>query len=99
MTQKKDDNQIRRQFHVRQTRQIIAIALALFVVMLAAVLYKRPGVFGIGISQNALFGAQVVSIVAFLGFTAYNWACPSCNKSLGNDINRKVCKKCGARLQ
>lgn len=98
MMQKKDNNQILRQFHLRQTRQIIAIAITLFLVLLAAVLYKRPGVFGT-FSKSALYGMQITSIAAFLVFTTYNWTCPSCNKSLGGDINRRVCKKCGARLR
>ena len=97
-TNKKDENEILRQFHQRQTRQIIAIAITLFLVLLAAVLYKRPGVLGT-FSKSTLYGMQITSIAAFLGFTAFNWTCPSCNKSLGNNINRRICKKCGARLQ
>jgi hypothetical protein len=94
----KDNKQIQRQFHLRQSRQLIAIAIALFLVLLSAVLYKRPVVFG-EFSKATLFGAQVMSISAFLAFTALNWRCPSCGKSLGTDINRRVCKKCGARLR
>jgi hypothetical protein len=96
--EKKDNKQIQRQFYLRQSRQLIAIAIALFLVCLSAVLYKRPVVFG-EFSKAALFGAQVTSIAAFLAFTSFNWRCPSCGKSLGTDIHRRVCKKCGARLR
>ncbi len=96
--QKKDNNQILQEFHLRQSRQIIAIAITLFFVLLAAVLYKRPDVFWT-FSKSALYSMQIVTIAAFLVFTAYNWTCPSCKKGLGSDINKRVCKKCGARLQ
>lgn len=82
---------------MRQSRQIIVITIALFLVLLSAVLYKRP-LFG-GLSKGMLFGMQIAAIAAFLGFTAFNWRCPSCGKSLGSDINRRVCGKCGARLR
>jgi hypothetical protein len=95
---KKDETAIKQQFRARQNRQIVAIAAALFTVMLGAVLHKRPDLFG-AISGQTLFGLQAVSIVAFLGYTAYNWRCPSCNKYLGGNINRLNCGKCGARLQ
>jgi len=97
MIQKKDEQQIRHQFHVRQNRQIIAITIAIFLVLLAAVLYKRP-LFG-EVSKGTLFGMQIMTVAAFLWFTAANWKCPACNKGLGSDINRRVCRKCGARLQ
>ena len=86
------------EFRLRQSRQLLAIAIALFLVMLCAVLYKRPDLLG-GVSKGTLFGAQVISIAAFFGFTVVNWRCPSCGSSLGTDINRSICRKCGARLQ
>jgi len=87
-----------REFEARQSRQFIAIAAALFLVMLCAVIYKRPDIFG-EFSTTALFGAQALCIASFVGFTAQNWRCPSCGKYLGNDIIRRACKKCGARLR
>jgi ribosomal protein S27AE len=98
MTQKKDDKQIKQEFHTRQNRQFIAIAAALFCVLLCAVVYKRPDIFGT-FSKGTLFGAQALIIASYIGFTSQNWKCPSCGKRLGNDINRQVCKKCGSRLQ
>jgi len=94
----KDRKQIVRDFKSRQDRQIIAVATALFLVMLSAVIYKRPDLFG-SFSRNALFGAQAIVIGVFVGFTAVNWRCPACDKYLGSDINRSICKKCGTRLR
>jgi len=96
--QKKDDKQTRRNFEVRQSRQILAIAITLFLVLLLAVIYKRPDRFG-EFSKDTIFGLQVVLISAFIGFTALNWRCPSCKKYLGKDIHRRICKKCGTRLR
>jgi membrane protein YdbS with pleckstrin-like domain len=98
MTQKKDTQQVMREFRVRQSRQFIAIAIALFIVLLCAVIYKRPELFG-EYSKTTLFGAQAIIIVSYVVFTSWNWICPSCGKYLGADINRRICKKCRARLQ
>ena len=95
---RKDTEQIMREFALRQTRQIVAIAITMFLVLLSAVLYKRPGLFG-DFSKATLFGLQAVCIASFIGFTNYNWRCPSCEKYLGPDIHRRVCRKCGARLK
>ncbi|MGE5172888.1 MAG: hypothetical protein ACM3MD_03570 [Betaproteobacteria bacterium] len=71
MTENKGGKDIMREFEALQTRQIIAIAITLFLVLLSAVLYKRPGLFG-DFSKGTLFGAQIASIAAFIGFTAVN---------------------------
>ncbi len=96
--QKKDPATITRDFHARQTRQILAIAAALFLVLLAAVVYKRPDLFG-AFPKGLLFGIQALLIAGFIGFSAVNWRCPSCSKFLGNDVHQDVCRKCGARLR
>jgi hypothetical protein len=99
LTEKAPDQEgIRKEFRKRQTRQIAAIAAALFLVLLGAVLHKRPDLVG-AVSRQAIFSLQAIVIAAFLGFTAMNWRCPSCGKHLGGDIHRQRCRKCGARLQ
>lgn len=85
-------------FEVRRARQLLVIGVALFLVLFLAVLYKHPAVLG-EFSKNTLFGAQVIVIAAFIGFSSVNWRCPSCNKYLGHDMNRRVCRKCGSRLR
>jgi hypothetical protein len=98
MAQKKDPQQIMQEFRVRQNHQFIAIAITLFIVLLCAVIYKRPDLFG-EYSKSTLFGAQAIVIVSYIVYTFYNWICPSCGKHLGTDINRQICKKCGAKLR
>ena len=95
-TGKKDPTLITREFRARQTRQIIAIAAALFLVMLSAVLYKRPVL--VELSKSILFGGQIAVITAFLAFSAFNWRCPACGNFLGGDIHRRKCNKCRAVL-
>jgi hypothetical protein len=94
---KKDPKDIMREFRQRQTRQIIALTAAIFLVLLAAILYKRPDLLG-AISVRTLFGLQITTILSFLVYTAYNWRCPSCDRHLGSNIHRQRCEKCGARL-
>lgn len=95
---KRDTQKIKQDFTVRRTRQIIAIATAAILVLLVAALYKRPDLFGT-YSKDTLALAQVFLILAFINFTAFNWRCPSCKKHIGNNINQRVCKQCGVRLQ
>ena len=98
MADNEERDRIKQIYRTRQTRQLIANAAGLFAVVLVAVMYKRPHLFGV-FSKEALFGAQVVCIAAFLGFTTFNWRCPACNAFLSSDIFRRTCKKCGAGLQ
>jgi uncharacterized membrane protein len=93
----KVERHIKQEFGVRRERQLLAIAVALFLVLFLALLYKRP-VLG-EISKNIIFGAQVIVIATFIGFTAFNWRCPSCHKFLGNDIGMRICRKCGSTLR
>ncbi len=92
-----DRDRIKREFKARQNRQIIAIAAALFLVLLSAVVHKRVDLFG-ELPRIVLFGAQIAVIAVFLGFSAFNWRCPACRKFLGRDIHRQACGKCGTVL-
>ncbi len=96
--QKHDEKHIARDFWMRQGRQLLAIAIALFLVLFLAIAYKRQDLFG-EFSKNTLVSAQLAVITAFIGFTAFNWRCPSCNKYLGKDINKRMCRHCRARLR
>jgi hypothetical protein len=95
---KRDDREIQQEYRARQTRQIIAVTAAIFLVLLVAILYRRPDLLG-AFSRRTLFGLQITTIASFVVYTAYNWRCPSCDKHLGSNIHRQRCGKCGARLQ
>ena len=98
MMQKRDNNKIMRDFRLRQSRQFLAIAVTLVLVLFLTLLYKRSNLFG-EFSKDTIFAAQIVLIAVFIGFSAFNWRCPSCKKYLGPDINRRICKQCGTRLR
>jgi len=84
-------------FGLRRSRQHIAIAAALFLLLFLGLLFTRPNLLG-EFSKDTIISAQLAVIAAFIGFSAYNWRCPSCNKYMGSDINRVICKQCGTRL-
>ena len=96
--QKNADKHVAREFLLRQGRQLLAIAIAVFLVLLMAVLYKRHDLTGT-FSDSALVTAQLVVITAFIGFTAFNWRCPKCKKYLGPNISSRVCRHCRTRLR
>lgn len=96
--QKKENNQIMRDFRLRLNRQLLAMALTLFLLLFLVLIYKRTDIFG-EFSKNNIIALQIILIGVFIGFSAINWRCPSCNKYLGGDINKRICKKCGIRLQ
>jgi hypothetical protein len=98
MKQKRDQREIIQDFKLRQSRQFLAIGLALFILILLTLVYKRPDVFG-EISRNTVFGAQIIVIAGFVGYSSLNWRCPACKKYLGSNINRYFCKECGTKLR
>jgi len=87
-----------REFGLRQSRQFIAIAVTLLLLLFLALLYKRHDILGV-FTKEAVIAAQILLVATFIGFSVFNWRCPSCTKYLGRDINRRICKKCGARLR
>jgi len=95
--QKRAAKKIIQSFRLRQSRQFLAIAVTLLLLLFLSFLYKRSDLFGE--LKNTVFAAQAVTIAAFIGFSYVNWRCPSCNKYLGSNINRHTCKKCGSRLR
>ena len=95
--QKWDDKKIIHEFRIRQGRQYLAISLTLLLVILLTVIYKRPDLFG-EFSREIISITQITLIVVFIGFSSFNWRCPSCKKYLGNNIGRQRCRRCGTRL-
>jgi len=96
--QKSADKQVAREFWLRQGRQLLAIAISVFLVLLMAVLYKRHDLLG-EFANTTLATAQLVVITAFIAFTAYNWRCPKCKKYLGPNISNRACRHCRTRLR
>jgi uncharacterized membrane protein YGL010W len=96
--QRRDDERIMREFGVRQSRQFLAIAVTLVLLLLLTLFYKRTDLFG-EVSKQTILAAEVAVIAAFIFFSALNWRCPSCGKYLGTNIGRRICRRCGARLR
>ncbi len=92
------DERIRQAYAARRMRQGIAIAAATVLMLAAALLYRRPDLLG-GFSKSMLVKTQLVIILLFVNFTAFNWRCPSCGGHLGGDLGRDTCRKCGVRLR
>jgi hypothetical protein len=96
--QERDNKRIMRDFGLRKSLQLLAIAATLVLLLFLVLLHKHPDLIG-EFSKDTIFTAQIVLIAMFIGFSAINWRCPSCKKYLGNDINRRICKHCGTRLR
>jgi hypothetical protein len=96
--QKRDDKKIIQEFRLRQNRQFLAISITLLLLIFLTLIYKRPDLFG-EFSREIISITQLVLIAAFIGFSVFNWRCPSCKKYLGHNIGRQRCKQCGTRLQ
>ncbi|MFZ5906799.1 MAG: hypothetical protein ACOYVJ_05250 [Nitrospirota bacterium] len=96
--QEKYNKEIFRKYRVCQSRQLLAIAVTLVLLLFLTLIYKRYDLFG-EVSRHTIFVGQLLIIGGFIGFSAINWRCPCCKKYLGADIGRRVCKKCGAKLR
>jgi len=93
-----DHDLIRKQFWARQLRQFIAFLAAISLMFLLGYLYKYTDMLGDN-AKGLTSALLAIIIAAFIGFSAVNWRCPVCEKYLGADINRSVCRKCGTKLQ
>ncbi|MGO9380252.1 MAG: hypothetical protein ACLPN1_10505 [Dissulfurispiraceae bacterium] len=96
--QNTNNDKIKREFRARRIRQIVAIATTFALLLLLAILHDHTHILD-SFSKNDILATQVLLVCAFIGFSSYNWRCPSCNSYIGPDINRRLCRHCGARLQ
>ncbi len=96
--EQRDEQRVKQEFQARKTRQVIAVVAAIASMVLVAVLFRRTDLFG-GFSKGTSVKVQILVILLFVNFTAFNWRCPSCRKFLGSDIGRQTCKNCGTRLR
>jgi len=93
-----NSDKIKQEFKIRRTRQIIAIGTTLALLLLLALLYNHTHILE-GFAKKDILSAQILILCVFIGFSSYNWKCPSCNSYIGPDINRRVCRHCGATLR
>jgi len=89
---------MRKDFALRRRRQLLAIPATFLFLLMLALIYNRPDIFG-EFSKNDILAAQILLLAAFAGFSAFNWKCPSCKTHLGPDLGRRICKHCGTRLR
>ncbi len=94
----KERIEYRARYAVIRSRQRIAVLLAFTCVAFLALISKYPGLF-FELPKHWVIRIQVLIILVFVNFTAWNWRCPACKKYLGHDIGRKVCPQCGEALQ
>jgi hypothetical protein len=93
-----NSEKIKQEFKALRTRQLVAIGVTLALLLLIALLYNHTHMLE-GFAKNDILSAQILILCVFIGFSSYNWKCPSCNSYIGPDINRRICKHCGARLR
>lgn len=91
--------EVLREFRMRRSRQLTAIAVVIG--MLVSILWKlnHPGILTGELSRPVAVFLELALMAAFLFYSAYNWRCPSCGRYLGADINPGRCRSCGARFR
>lgn len=82
---------IREEFRRRRTRQLLIAAPVLIVVLLFAVFEEQ-------VDSSILPVLFFILILGALGFSLWNWRCPSCNSYLGRSMSPRFCPKCGEQL-
>ena len=85
----------KKEYAARRRRQAIS---AIPVGLLAAVLALTGGSpFGLG-EQGVLVAVGII-VLGFFGFSLGNWRCPACSAYLGQRLNPRNCRACGATLR
>ena len=96
MKQKKDQRDIMQDFKLLQSRQFLAIALTLLLLILLTLLYISVLIYSENF-QRTQFWRTDYPYSILCGIQRFKLEMPIV-QSLGNNINRRICKKCGTRL-
>jgi len=73
--QERDNKRIMRDFGLRKSRQLLAIAATLVLLLFLVLLHKHPDLIG-EFSKDTIFAAQIVLIAAFIGFSSFTGDAP-----------------------
>lgn len=103
MGQQQRDEQIVQEFKRRRTRQWIVTILTIgLLAPIVAITTKYPevmrGASFWGIPSIVLALIQLAALLGCIGFTYFNWRCPSCNKLL-RQHHTNLCARCGVALR
>lgn len=85
----------KREYAQKRRRQ----TLSLVPIGMLGVLVAMGGGGMLGLSDRAFLMAVGGVILSFFGFSLLNWRCPSCDAYLGQRLNPRECKACGAILR
>ena len=106
----KNQEEIVKEFKVRQKRQAILaiivfplvigifIAAQFFPYELVAFIERLQEKFSL-INLETMTYIFIALLLSLLGFSLFNWRCPSCNAYLGKNWNPKFCSNCWTKLQ
>lgn len=103
MAQQQRNEQVIQEFKRRRTRQwIVSILTIGLLAPIVAITTKHPevmrGASFRGIPSIVLALIQLTALLGVVGFTSYNWRCPSCNKLL-RQHHTNLCARCGVPLR
>ena len=90
--------ELRRDFARRRIRQWLVVIPSVLA-LIAVRMLPDSGDTLFGINTQIVLLACIAILLGVLGFTVYNWRCPSCEKYLGRGINPKFCGSCGFQLR
>lgn len=87
------------EFKKRRTRQYIVAAILLPVFLLLIFVGENPDSDALSSYRDVIIFSLLGIVICLVGFSFWNWRCPSCKKYLGKGINPGFCSNCGARLR
>jgi hypothetical protein len=87
------------EFQKRRRRQLLVLIPAVLAIALGIAAKNTDLLDQVGIPMNTFGPVFFGFIVLLVGFSFYNWRCPSCKKYLGREISPRFCHRCGVQFR
>lgn len=83
---------------IYKRQRLVGVVCLILMVPLLILIYAVPDKFPIISGKVGIISlASLIGVT--IGYTLYNWRCPSCHKLLGKNMIVKSCTHCGVKLR